>query len=406
MAFPDDYRRVQMAGGVTADVVTHTGLPRQIIVDSQDWQLHVMDGVNEGGHKVLMEKNLLQKTQVPQLEGEALQIALGTDSGPGNPDTTARLWKASKLKSFFSKFVDIVLNPDNNDYTISVKDASLRESIRTTARLVSDLNEATLTGWYRFIPTSTINMPSDMSASSSSQAMMMVMAQAVNNLTQMILSRDGSGKVWIRTRTDGAWPADWILATGVTAADLAGYLKRDGTLPMSGKLAFAMPGGSRASFNLPTPGVNPSVPDLADGDIYRTTDGAIRIKAGGAEEFILTSLLRAGAADVIAGLSYKWTSAELAKNIATVGWNQYWQDVKASRTIGTAYQNTTGRPIQVAINASASAALFQVSADGVNWLTLMNGSSGAWVAIGFAIIPHGLYYRISTGSVSFWSELR
>ena len=87
-----------------------------------------------------------------------------------------------------------------------------------------------------------------------------------------------------------------------------------------------------------------------------------------------------------------------------LGWGQTWQNVLGSRTSGTSYQNTTDRPIQVAVGANNTAMTFQVSANNSTWVTITttatNSPSGT-----ACVIPVSWYYR-ATGGIAYWSELR
>ncbi len=101
--------------------------------------------------------------------------------------------------------------------------------------------------------------------------------------------------------------------------------------------------------------------------------------------------------------------------LAAQGVEQAWQNVLASRAYNTVYQNTTGKPITVNINAqdSQSTAIYmEVSADNATWTRV------GWV-IGFGngggrsnittIVPDGWYYRLGTGigsTINIWAELR
>lgn len=85
-----------------------------------------------------------------------------------------------------------------------------------------------------------------------------------------------------------------------------------------------------------------------------------------------------------------------------LGYGQSWQAV--TRSSGVSYQNTTGKPIQVAIGANNTAVTFEVSTDGSSWVTI--GSTGTNVPSIFqCVIPNGHYYR-ATGGVSTTVELR
>ena len=103
-----------------------------------------------------------------------------------------------------------------------------------------------------------------------------------------------------------------------------------------------------------------------------------------------------------------------------IGYNQTWQifSVGSTRVLGTAYQNTTGKPISViysyAANSNPSVVNAEVSTDNSTWITVCTSRSandddlnGGNVTM---IVPNNLYYRIrySTGSGSTyqWAELR
>jgi hypothetical protein len=96
----------------------------------------------------------------------------------------------------------------------------------------------------------------------------------------------------------------------------------------------------------------------------------------------------------------------------TLGYNQTWQDVTASRASGTTYTNSTGKPIQVNVagDCSSGSAILYLTVGGV----LISGGQVTNIAnqtaqVG-AIIPPGATYvlSVSTGTVTptYWSELR
>jgi hypothetical protein len=94
------------------------------------------------------------------------------------------------------------------------------------------------------------------------------------------------------------------------------------------------------------------------------------------------------------------TEQHMAAN--ALGYGQTWQAV--SRSSGVSYQNTTGRPIQVAFGANNSPRQFEVSTDGSTWVFI--GTSGTNVpCIHYAVLPNGHYYR-ATGGLSSAAELR
>jgi hypothetical protein len=92
--------------------------------------------------------------------------------------------------------------------------------------------------------------------------------------------------------------------------------------------------------------------------------------------------------------------------MGSLGYGQTWQDVTASRAIGTTYYNTTGKPIMVAFTGFAAGAITFVmtingSAVNFGWATgSVNGS-------GVVVIPAGASYVLSNPTTkTLWQELR
>jgi hypothetical protein len=90
-----------------------------------------------------------------------------------------------------------------------------------------------------------------------------------------------------------------------------------------------------------------------------------------------------------------------------IGVGQTWTDFSSSgRAANTSYQNTTGRPIQVATQGASSEGLFQVSVNNSTWITTGNtGTSGAFRAGQQTIVPNNYYYK-QLVSFNTWAELR
>lgn len=88
--------------------------------------------------------------------------------------------------------------------------------------------------------------------------------------------------------------------------------------------------------------------------------------------------------------------------------NQTWQDVSASRVVGTSYRNTTGKPIHVNIvGVSASGAReVQVSSNNSSWITVGRVTGLDGVTVSFPV-PDDWYYRFASGGgIVAWAELR
>jgi hypothetical protein len=103
-----------------------------------------------------------------------------------------------------------------------------------------------------------------------------------------------------------------------------------------------------------------------------------------------------------------WTSAAIPAQGIGVG--QTWQDLTSSRSGGTTYTNSTGRPIMVAVNATSSVNTITTLSLSIDGNTVaQNGSQGGNNNGVVAIVPNGSTYSISLGTLgglSTWWELR
>jgi hypothetical protein len=117
------------------------------------------------------------------------------------------------------------------------------------------------------------------------------------------------------------------------------------------------------------------------------------------------------AAGNFAGSTVEAALAELAAATGGgIGVGQARQNVAASRLTNTAYQNTTGKPIEVSISATGTGSGtrgFYTSPDGVTYTRI-----GKWTDSGnpttiTVIVPAGHYYKTDTGpTIDCWTELR
>lgn len=87
----------------------------------------------------------------------------------------------------------------------------------------------------------------------------------------------------------------------------------------------------------------------------------------------------------------------------SLGYGQTWQNVTGSRSVGTTYYNTTGKPILVFISGN-STAFSAMTVAGVSFPFTTNTSD---VGAGTFLIPAGSSYVVSNMSiVTNWNELR
>ncbi len=100
------------------------------------------------------------------------------------------------------------------------------------------------------------------------------------------------------------------------------------------------------------------------------------------------------------------TDRVAALQASQFGAGQKWHDVKAQRSIGTAYTNPTTRPVEVYVKGAASGSgNLQVSENGDNWIDIgLIGGSSLGQAI--ATIPPRHFYKVSNGTIETWAELR
>lgn len=64
--------RFAQMGDTTEKVKAYTGIPKQLVVDTSKWKIHLMDGATPGGYKVAMAADLAaglaQKVDTSELE--------------------------------------------------------------------------------------------------------------------------------------------------------------------------------------------------------------------------------------------------------------------------------------------------------------------------------------------------
>jgi len=119
-----------------------------------------------------------------------------------------------------------------------------------------------------------------------------------------------------------------------------------------------------------------------------------------------TSAINTNAAAISSNTSAIATKADAS---AVLGIGQSWQDMSASRAVGTTYTNSTGRPIYVAISGSAPAGTRIQLANPLSGLSRFEtGSIQVFVVSG--IIFDGDSYSVAVGGgslISFtWWEHR
>jgi len=121
-----------------------------------------------------------------------------------------------------------------------------------------------------------------------------------------------------------------------------------------------------------------------------------------------TSTWEAGTSTTESLVSPAKVKAAVETLALTVGVDQTWQDVTSSRVAGTAYENTTDKPIMVSIQSIRGH--IDVSSNGSSWVELffMTGDRNIPRGAQF-IVPVNHYYRLRVDSspiLQNWVELR
>ena len=222
-----------------------------------------------------------------------------------------------------------------------------------------------------------------------------------------------SGKYLKSDGTNTSW--DQI---DVSSADITGTLPiaNGGTGQTTRQAAMnALAGTQTANRVLRSNGTDTTLSQVA-----LTTDvtGTLPVANGGtgATTFTSGALLKgngtsavsdASASDITTAIGS--TAVALSTNSTNaIGYNQTWQDVKSSRSSGTTYTNSTGKPIMVAVAAGPTSnnqsILVSVGGVSLGALTLTAGyTAGAFQFI----VPTGTTYVVTVnGSLNTWAELR
>lgn len=130
------------------------------------------------------------------------------------------------------------------------------------------------------------------------------------------------------------------------------------------------------------------------------TSGTLQPASGGTG---LTSPGTSG--NVLTSNGTAWVSAAAGGGI---GVGQTWQSFTGSRSSGTTYTNSTGKPIAVGVGTTFSAnARIGATVDGIQVTSFGVATAGGDVFT-FIIVPNGSTYvvTIQNAGLGFWSELR
>ena len=207
------------------------------------------------------------------------------------------------------------------------------------------------------------------------------------------------------------------LGTGVATALAVNVGSAGAPIVNGGVLGTPASGTLTNATGLPlTTGVTGTLP-IANGGTGATTASAAFTALKQAASVTATGVVElATNAEAAAGTDTTRAITPANLNATILGMGQTWQDVLSSRTFATVYQNTTARPIFVAITlddggGGDSYLTCSVSVDNVTFIPV-GVAHAAGAAQGFVsfIVPVNYYYRaVRTGTSNpllYWAELR
>lgn len=237
------------------------------------------------------------------------------------------------------------------------------------------------------------------------------------------------------------WPASNVNTTNLDAGTDSPQLARDDLLDLSqkfnqlsshvnsfmqGLLGSADAATARATLDVPTRaggnasgswGISITGTAATATNLTRSVSASGLATGGGvlnADRTIAVPIASQAQAEAGSDNATAMTPLRVEQHMAAndLGWGQTYTDVKASRAASTSYQNTTGRPIVVAVTGIEGTATngrsFEVSANGSTWLVAgrVGGNNNTMSSVA-VVIPPGWYYRVngSLSSITAWVEL-
>jgi hypothetical protein len=145
---------------------------------------------------------------------------------------------------------------------------------------------------------------------------------------------------------------------------------------------------------------------VADGGTGASTLSANAVLLGNGTSALQT-VAPSTSGNVLTSNGTTWTSATPAGGI---GIGQTWQDVTSSRTLGTTYTNSTGKPIMVMTTgyqvASSGPTSFIVDGVTIGYTDALGTNDVGNYTTSSFIVPNGSTYRVTGNTPDVWAELR
>jgi len=240
--------------------------------------------------------------------------------------------------------------------------------------------------------------------------------QVQNLTTTLAIAKGGTGQTTQQAAINalaGAQTNNRVLrsdGTNTTLSQVVLTTDVTGTLPVAnGGTGVTSSTGSGNNVLSTSPTINtptltaPVLGTPASGNLANCTFPTLNQNTTGTAAGLSTTLA------IASGGTGQTTAALAGAALGAVGVGQTWQNVTGSRSAGTTYTNSTGRPIQVAIlSAQGTNQQFQFYINGtLVWDQYSSTIYGDNVSCNF-ILPASDTYRLVVpyGSIQTWMELR
>ena len=218
---------------------------------------------------------------------------------------------------------------------------------------------------------------------------------------------------YVNNTTNGVNSSADFVAYPSNGTDASGWIDAGITSPSYSQAAFSVTGPNEAYLFGSAPAGSGTTGNLVYATDSTGTTNAHQWYVGGfnqAKGAYVAQMISTGL-QLGTGKTVTFPDAT-TQNSASIGFGQTWQDVSASRSAGTTYTNSTGRPISVVIKAQSTGAGYQpyMTIGGVNVQMGGSAANNNSYSIGFFIVPVGATYVLNAngGAVSAngWNELR
>lgn len=199
------HKRVQHARNNTAIVNGYIGLPGEIVIDRDRWEIRLHDGNKKGGHRFLSSTALA--TIFLGVDSEAGKLKFSGGQFGFVVRTTDQLYK---IRSLVAEDGIRLVNPKGVDANPIIGLPSRLAAISTNyagGDAIADVDLILDSGFYA-LNANSLHIPEDIADIAAST--LIVIRRSTSEATQLIVSVQNTGNAWIRSMVSGSWQG-WIV---------------------------------------------------------------------------------------------------------------------------------------------------------------------------------------------------